>query len=115
MRNDRIEATKEIAAQLFVAEKAMDEAISQAAKLCGMLPEARLRVKVSALMGHDTIRHAGESLTSLINARERMVSVHSGLDQVKTDIGLKTYAIGAGYPKPLPKSAVLLEVVSDAA
>ncbi len=80
-----------------------------------MMPEARLRVRVSASTGHSALKHAGESLSSLIEARERVVCVHAVLDQVKTDIGLRTYGIGAGYQKPSAEAAPLLEVVSEAA
>jgi hypothetical protein len=115
MRKERIEATNDIANQLFAVEEAIDVAITQAAKLSAMMPEARLRVKVSASMGHDALKFAGKSLSSLIESRESVVLVHEALDQVKTDIGLRTYGIGAGYLKRSAKAAPLLEVVSHAA
>lgn len=115
MRNERIEATNDIAAQLFAAEEAVDAAITQMAKLSAMMPEARLRVKVSASLGHEALKSASDALSSLINARGQIVSVHAALDQVKTDIGLRTYGIGAGFEKPRADSTPLLEVVSEAA
>jgi hypothetical protein len=115
MRNERIEATNDIARQLFAAEAAIDAAITEMATLSAMMPEARLRVKVAASLGHEALRHAGASLSSLIIARESAVCAHTALDQAKTDIGLRTYGIGAGYPKTLANSTTLLEVVSDAA
>jgi hypothetical protein len=115
MRNERIETTNSVANQLFAAEAAIDNAICEVAKLSAMMPEARLRVKVAASLGHEALKHAGESLTSLIEARASVVCVHTELDQAKTDIGLRTYGIGAGYPKKLPNSGALLEAVSDAA
>jgi hypothetical protein len=115
MRKERIEATNDIAHQLFAAEAAIDAAITEMATLSAMMPEARLRVKVAASLGHEALKHAGESLSSLIEARERAVCAHTALDQAKTDIGLRTYGIGAGYPKTLGSAIPLLEAVSDAA
>jgi hypothetical protein len=115
MRNERIKATNDIATQLFAAEAAIDTAISEMARLSAMMPEARLQVKVSASLGHDALKHASDSITSLVAARSSAVAVHSVLDQAKTDIGLKTYAIGAGYQKPSAEAAPFLEVVSEAA
>ena len=115
MRKERIEATNDIAAQLFAAEEAIDAAITQMARLSAIMPQARLKVKVSASLGHAALKHASDSLSSLIDAREQVVSVHAALDQVKTDIGLRTYGIGAGYEKPRAEAAPLLEIVSEAA
>lgn len=114
MRKERIEATNDIATQLFAAEEAIDTAISEMAKLSAMMPEARLRVKVSASLGHDALKHASASLAALVEARTSVVSVHSVLDQAKTDIGLRTYGIGAGWQKGA-LAAPSLELVSDVA
>ncbi len=115
MRKERIEATNDIANQLFAAEEAIDAAITEMAKLSAIMPEARIRVKVGAALGHSALKHAGESLSLLIEARESVVCVHTALDQAKTDIGLRTYGIGAGYLKPSANAVPLLEAVSDAA
>ena len=114
MRKERIEATNDLANQLFAAEAAIDTAITEMAKLSAMMPEARIRVKVSASLGHDAMQHASQSLSSLVEARTGIVSVHSALDQAKTDIGLRTYGLGGGWQKG-PSAASSLEIVSDAA
>lgn len=114
MRKDRIEATNVLASQLFAAEAAIDTAIAEIAKLSSMMPEARIQAKVSACVGHDALQHASNSLLSLVEARTEIVSVHSALDQAKTDIGLRTYGLGGGWQKG-PSAVASLEIVSDAA
>lgn len=114
MRNERIEATNLVAKQLFAAEAAIDAAIAETAKLSAIMPEARLRAKIAAMVGQEALTRTSSSLKHLVTAREDMVSAHAALDSAKADIGLRTYAMGGGFPKPEAPTAKLI-VVADAA
>jgi hypothetical protein len=114
MRKERVEAVEHVAARLFAAEAAIDHALAAAAELSAAMPQARSQAHLSGVVGQEAIECAAASLASLIEARGRMIAAHGALDQVKTEIGLRTLGFGGGMLKPFPDSALHL-VERDAA
>jgi hypothetical protein len=100
MRDKRVTSTNMVAEQLFAAEQAIDAAIAATAKLSALMPEARTLANLSAVVGQAALGHAGDTLMSLIAARNEIVLTHHALDEVKTDIGLRTLAMGGAVRKP---------------
>jgi hypothetical protein len=113
MRNERIQATNLVGAQLYAAEAALDAAITEAAKLSALLPEARMNAKIAACVVHEALGQASQTLSRLVDARDELLKTHEALDTVKTEIGLRTYSMGGGFPKGA--LTVPLEVVAEAA
>jgi hypothetical protein len=101
MRVRKIEAMNDVAFQLHETEKALDHALIQAAALAGMLPSARLKARLSGTLGQEALTSAMEAQRLLVRARGRIVTAHHQLNDVKTQIGLRTTAVGGGYEKPL--------------
>ncbi len=113
MRAKRIEATYLVANQLFAAEAAIDAAIAETAKLNVLMPEARVAASLSAVVGQLAFARAGETLQTLIAAREEIVKTHEALDEVKADIGLREMAMGGAVWKPSARAHLV--AVADAA
>ena len=94
MLNERRQAASDVAEKLFALEAAIDQAIMRAGALSTAIPEARLRTKLSAIIGQDAIDRVGASLRSLSAARAEAIAAHHALAEVHQQIGLKTYAGG---------------------
>jgi hypothetical protein len=113
MRTKRIEATQQVATQLFEAEAAIDAAIAATAKLTALMPEARANASISAVVGQEAMLQASQTLAALVAARQDIVNTHKALDEVKTDLGLRTMAMGGAVYKG--SATPHLEVVAEAA
>ncbi len=113
MRTKRIEATQMVATQLFAAEAAIDAAISETAKLSALMPEAKLIANLSTVLGQAALVSAGGTLQTLIAARHEIIKTHGALDDLKSEIGLRTMAMGGAVNKG--SASPLLEVVCEAA
>lgn len=101
MRQERIAAATMVAKNLFEAEEAIDIAIAKIGSLQSSIPTARLQAKLSGVMGQDAMRGTSECLSSLVQARGRIIDVHGNLDDLKSEMGLRTLAMGGGMLKPI--------------
>jgi hypothetical protein len=95
MLNDRLQAAQIVAAKLFAAEAALDQALASAA-----MPRARMSAKISAVVGQEAIEDAADAQASLIEARRKLVAAHGKLEQVRVEVGLRVFALGGAYIKP---------------
>ncbi|HEX8401985.1 MAG TPA: hypothetical protein VF628_09805 [Allosphingosinicella sp.] len=100
MLKKRREVAEHIANHLFAAEAAIDAALTATAALSAVMPSVRSEAGLSALIGQGALESAAESLTALVRARQQMVTTHARLDEAKTQIGLRTVAVGGGMIKP---------------
>jgi hypothetical protein len=105
MRKERIAAAQKLADNLFAAEFATDQALSAIARLQASLPETRLEVHLSAVIGQDVIEDVAVSLSSVVKIRRTLVGVHGKLEELKGSAGLREVAIGGGMNKNLRASA----------
>ncbi|MFN3945313.1 MAG: hypothetical protein ACK4K7_10320 [Allosphingosinicella sp.] len=115
MLKQRKEAAQQVADRLFAAEQAIDEALARAAELNAAMPAARSRANLAAQVGQDALEAAAESFAALVRARHQIVEAHRRLDAAKTQIGLRTVAIGGGMEKPPMGRAAHLSIVDGAA
>lgn len=115
MLKERREAAEQIAERLFAAEAAIDAALTSAAELNAIIPVARSQANLSAVVGQDAIESAAETFAALVRARQQIVATHYRLDEAKTQIGLRTVAIGGGMEKPLTGASATFTVVGKAA
>lgn len=110
MLNERLSAAKKVADRLYAAETALDEAISRASELNAAIPAARVEAKVSALIAHEASENVADALAVLAKARGLLMTAHGNLDTAKDQMGLRTHAFGAGFPKPWPETGRLRAV-----
>lgn len=94
MLKDRRAAAIKVAESLFAAEKAIDNALVRAAELNGNIVMARSDAKLSAVVGQEAFEVSAAAFAALARARCDIVETHKRLDEAKTQMGLRTLAIG---------------------
>jgi hypothetical protein len=99
MREARIAAATKVAAELFETENVIDDLFGCAARLSGSLPQARRAANLSGVMGQDVIESSAELLAAVAAVRSIAIRMHGQLDELKTDIGLRTVGMGGGIYK----------------
>jgi hypothetical protein len=85
--------------QLVSAEDAVERAFCETAELASSLGRMRMDAKISMVIGQDAMNALMEAMTAMTTARAAMVRAHGHLDEVKTDIGCRTVAMGTGLSK----------------
>ena len=99
MREARIAAATKVATELYETERAIDVLLACAARLSGSIPEARIAAKLSGVMGQAAISSSAELIAAVAMTRGIAVRLHTQLDELKTDIGLRTVGMGGGMYK----------------
>jgi hypothetical protein len=94
MLNLRLSAAREVADQLFALEAAIDAALISASTLTAALPQARNKLKISAVIGQDAINKVAKGLSALVDARQAVVEAHHHLAETKDKLGLREYSMG---------------------
>lgn len=94
-----------IAARLYAAEAAIDQALAETAFLAASLPAARADAYLSAVTGQRVFDGAAASISALAEARSHLVQTHTALAALARKLGLDTLAIGPldkpGDPPPI--------------
>jgi hypothetical protein len=111
MLKERRMAAQEVASALFEAESAIDEAITKAARLTGVMPLLRKQAGASALIGQDAVERASAAIVALTEARRAMVETHKELSVVQAQIGLGTVRMTGDDGEKPPPSGLEVERV----
>jgi hypothetical protein len=112
MLKQRRMIAEQVAAALFEAETAIDNALTKTAALTGAMPSMRKGVGASALIGQDALERASQAIMALADARRAIVETHKENSIVQTQIGLGAVTMndpGTGG-KPPPSFASTEEV-----
>ena len=115
MTDERIFIAKKVANQLFAVETAIEAALTAAAEFTASLPQARAQAKLSATVGQDVFDATLATLASLNDARRNIVAVHTGLDETRTRMGMRTVGFGSMDKFPTPYSSIAPKVAAKAA
>jgi hypothetical protein len=91
---DKTFVAQGVANKLFATEKAIDNALAEAAQLLGACAGARQELRMSAVVGDDATSKIAQTIATLAEARRSIVEAHRELDVVKTQIGIRTKMIG---------------------
>lgn len=83
-----------LAARLYAAEAAIDQALSETAFLAAALPSARAEAYLSAVTGQRAFDGAAASISALAEARSHLVQTHTTLAALARKLGLDTLAVG---------------------
>ncbi|GAA0626369.1 hypothetical protein GCM10009422_23990 [Brevundimonas kwangchunensis] len=83
-----------LAARLYAAESAIDQALSHAAGLVAALPGARADAFLSAVAGQAVFDGAAASVQSLTDVRAHLVRTHTALAALARKLGLEPLAVG---------------------
>ncbi len=109
----RREAADEVAAKLFRAEHAINEAMSAAAELVALMPHAYVRGGLTAAYGQAAVSEAVGAINALSEARERIGASHTKLSAIQRQIGLGAVAFGGQEKPPEGSLAAPLRAVPD--
>lgn len=103
-----------LAARLYAAETAIDQALAETALLAASLPAARSDALLSAVAGQRVFDGAAASIGALAEARSHLVQTHGALAALARKLGLDTLAIGPtdkpGDPPPFGGGVAPIDV-----
>jgi hypothetical protein len=100
MKTKRLGAARIVAARLFAAEDALDQAAVRIAELTAAMPTARLDARLSALIGQTAFASSTDALSLVARAREQIVTTHVRLKAASDEIGLGTISYGDSLKAP---------------
>jgi hypothetical protein len=83
-----------LAARLYAAESAIDQALIETATLAAALPAARADAWLSAVSGQGAFAGTAGAITALSEARAHIVQTHKTLTALARRLGLETLAVG---------------------
>jgi hypothetical protein len=115
MLNKRRDAAMKVAQGLFALEKAIDEALAQAAELNAIMPAAWSEAGISPVVGQDAFDEAAACFAALARARNRVVVTHTKLDEARNQIGLRTVSFGGGAKASMTPGLALAPVPANKA
>lgn len=99
MLNQRLNAARAINAQLQITERAIDNAVTEAAALAACMPRARMEANIAAEVGHAALERSAAAFAALIRARGEIIAAHQELSTVKGSVGLGAMALGGSEYK----------------
>ncbi|MBW8302934.1 MAG: hypothetical protein K0M78_03100 [Brevundimonas sp.] len=83
-----------LAARLYAAEAAIDQAMTETAALAAALPAARAEAWLSAVAGQKAFSGAAAAIGALAEARGHLVQTHNTLAALARKLGLEALASG---------------------
>ena len=83
-----------LAARLYTAEAAIDQAMAETAAFAAALPGARADAWLSAVAGQRAFTGAAASISALAEARGHLVQTHDTLSALARKLGLDALAAG---------------------
>ena len=90
----RLSVGEALAARLYAAETAIDQALIETATLAAALPAARADAWVSAATGQRAFAGTAATISALADARAHIVQTHNTLTALARKLGLETLAVG---------------------
>ncbi len=91
---NRLSVGEALAARLYAAESAIDQALIETATLAAALPAARADAWLSAVSGQGAFAGTAGAITALSEARAHIVQTHKTLTALARRLGLETLAVG---------------------
>lgn len=101
-RPARAVAAQTVATQLFIAEKAVDSATGEVAKLMSILLEARREAGLSTTVGNPLLEDAAAAQTALVQALQRVSALHASGLELTEKLRLPRMDFGDSGEKPAP-------------
>lgn len=85
---------EDLAARLYAAESAIDQALIETANLAAALPAARADAWLSAVTGQRAFEGAAATISALAEARAHIIQTHQTLSALARKLGLEILAVG---------------------
>lgn len=90
----RLAVGEALAARLYAAESAIDQALIETATLAAALPAARADAWLSAVTGQRALAGTAATISALAEARAHIVETHNTLTALARRLGLDRLAVG---------------------
>lgn len=90
----RLSVGEALAARLYAAESAIDQALIETATLAAALPAARADAWLSAVTGQRAFAGTAATISALSDARAHIVQTHKTLTALARKLGLDALAVG---------------------
>jgi len=90
----RLAVGEALAARLYAAESAIDQALIETATLAAALPAARANAWLSAVTGQRAFERTAGAISALAEARAHIVQTHNTLTALARKLGLDALAVG---------------------
>ena len=90
----RLSIGEALAARLYAAEAAIDQALIETATLATALPAARADAWLSAVTGQRAFEGTAGAISALADARAHLVQTHNTLSALARKLGLESLAVG---------------------
>jgi hypothetical protein len=90
----RLSIGEALAARLYAAESAIDQALIETATLAAALPAARADAWLSAVTGQRAFAGTAATISALSEARAHIVQTHNTLTALARKLGLDALAVG---------------------
>ena len=90
----RLSVGEALAARLYAAESAIDQALIETATLAAALPAARADAWLSAVTGQRAFAGTAAAIGALADARAHIVQTHNTLTALARKLGLDALAVG---------------------
>lgn len=110
MRRERNTIARNVAEQLWEAERHNDMAMASTARLIAAALEARLQLKAGACVGQAAVDALTETMDRQASSRRLLLQAHEVLDEVKESLGIVGEDFGGGGDKQVPKISEILEL-----
>lgn len=91
---NRLSIGEALAARLYAAEAAIDQALIETATLAAALPAARADAWLSAVTGQGAFTGTAGAISALSDARAHIVQTHNTLTALARKLGLESLAVG---------------------
>lgn len=115
MLHTRQMVARSIGEPLIATERAIDEALVQAAAMTSAMAQGRTAAKLPAILGQDAFMNVGAAMQALFEARRQIVAAHVALDETRQHLRLPVVSYGDEAPKPDRPMGNLSVVHSQAA
>lgn len=90
----RLSVGEALAARLYAAESAIDQALIETATLAAALPAARADAWLSTVTGQRAFEGTAATISALAAARAHIVQTHNTLSALARKLGLDALAVG---------------------
>jgi hypothetical protein len=93
---------QEVADKLGAVERQIDQTLVAAGVLLSALPDARVRARLSAVVGQDALDLVAQATVILSQARGKLVEAHNALAETGHQIGVGKIVAGVGDKTTTP-------------
>jgi hypothetical protein len=110
MRRERLAIARDVASQLWEAERKNDQAMASTARLIAAALDARLEMRAGACIGQAAVEAMAAAIAQQASSRKMLIEAHEALNEAKDAMGLAEHNFGGGGDKRVPEPTGVFEL-----